>query len=257
MLKKNLPVSGRKALSSKRKNSADTRGTPTQTLPHLYYPAFLNLKGKTAVVIGGGKVAERKVLSLLKAGSGVKVISPKLTKRIEKEKLKGRIKHIPRQYRKSDLKNAFLVIAATDSQVINDRVSKDAPSLVNVVDIPDLCNLIVPSVMNRGPLNIAVSTSGISPALSRSIRKELEKLYGPEFNNYLKLLKKIRLKATKIIDDKKKRREFLKAIASGKMMRMLRQKGFKETGKVVVDLFRKAKRNNALKKEVDERTDSS
>jgi precorrin-2 dehydrogenase/sirohydrochlorin ferrochelatase len=215
---------------------------PNPVMPKAYYPAFLNLKDKIAVVIGGGKVAERKVVSLLKAGSDVKVISPKLTKRIEKEKLKGRIKHIPRQYRKGDLKNAFLVIAATDSPTINDRVSKDAPSLVNVVDIPDLCNFIVPSVMNRGPLNIAVSTSGISPALSRSIRKELEKFYGSEFNNYLKLLKKIRSKALDVIDDKKKRGEFLKAIASEKMMRMLRQKGFKETRKVVDDLFIKAKK---------------
>jgi len=212
---------------------------PNHVTPKVYYPAFLNLKGKTAVVIGGGKVAERKVVGLLKAGSDVKVISPYLTKRIEKEKQRGRIKHIPRQYRKDDLKNAFLVIAATDSPTINDRVSEDAPSLVNVVDIPDLCNFIVPSVMNRGPLNIAVSTSGVSPALSRSIRKELEKLYVPEFNNYLKLLKKIRSKALEVIDDKKKRGEFLKAIASEKMIRMLRQKGFKEARKVVDDLFRK------------------
>jgi precorrin-2 dehydrogenase/sirohydrochlorin ferrochelatase len=213
---------------------------PNPVMPKAYYPAFLNLKGKIAVVIGGGKVAERKVVSLLKAGSDVKVISPYLTKRIEKEKLRGRIKHIPRQYRKGDLKNAFLVIAATDFPTINDRVSKDAPSLVNVVDIPDLCNFIVPSVMNRGPLNIAVSTSGVSPALSRSIRKELEKLYGPEFNNYLKLLKKIRSKTLDVIDDRKKRGEFLKAVASEKMMRMLREKGFRETGRVIVDLFKKA-----------------
>jgi len=249
MQKKNLPVSGRKALNLKCKSSADTKGTPTQTLPprgggmggwgtHVYYPAFLNLKGKTAVVIGGGKVAERKILTLLKAGSDVKVISPHLTKRIEKEKLRGRIKHIPRQYGKGDLKDAFLVIAATDSPTINDRVSKDAPSLVNVVDTPYLCNFIVPSIMNRGPLNIAVSTSGISPALSRSIRKELEKLYGPEFNNYLKLLRKIRSKALDVIDDKKKRGELLKAISSEKMIRMLRQKGFRETRKIAEDLFK-------------------
>ena len=212
---------------------------PNPVTPKAYYPAFLNLKGKIAVVIGGGKVAERKVVTLLKAGSNVKVVSPYLTKRIGKEKLRGRIKHIPRQYRKGDLKNAFLVIAATDSHPINDRVSKDASCLVNVVDTPSLCKFIVPSVMNRGPLNIAVSTSGVSPALSRSIRKELEKLYGPEFNNYLKLLKKTRSKALEVIDDKKKRGEFLKAIASEKMVRMLRQKGFKETRKVVDDLFRK------------------
>jgi precorrin-2 dehydrogenase/sirohydrochlorin ferrochelatase len=227
------------------------KDTPTLTLPprgggkgggeSRYYPVFLNLKGKRAVVIGGGKVAERKILSLLKAGSDVKVISPYLTKRLEKEKLSGRIKHISRQYRKGDLKNAFLVIVATDSPVINDRVSKDASCLVNVVDAPSLCNFIVPSVMNRGPLNIAVSTSGISPALSRSIRKELEKRYGPEFNNYLKLLKKIRSKAVEVIDDKKKRGEFLKAIASEKIINILREKGFKETKKVVDELFEKVK----------------
>jgi precorrin-2 dehydrogenase/sirohydrochlorin ferrochelatase len=180
------------------------KDTPTLTLPprwggegggeSRYYPVFLNLKGKKAVVVGGGKVAERKILSLLKAGSDVKVISPYLTKRLEKEKLRGRIKHTPRQYRKGDLESVFLVIAATDSGVINERVSKDAPYLVNVVDTPHLCNFIVPSIVNRGLLTIAVSTSGVSPGLSRSIRKELEKLYGPEFANYLKSVKVIRAK---------------------------------------------------------------
>ena len=207
--------------------------------PEVYYPAFLNLKNKKAVVVGGGKVAERKTLSLLKAGSDVKVISPYLTKRLEKEKLRGRIEHIPRQYRKGDLKSVFLVIAATDSGVINERVSKDAPYLVNVVDTPHLCNFIVPSIVNRGLLTIAVSTSGVSPGLSRSIRKELEKLYGPEFASYLKSVKLIRAKALKLIQDKKKRGELLKAIASEKMINILREKGFKETKKVVEELFNK------------------
>jgi precorrin-2 dehydrogenase/sirohydrochlorin ferrochelatase len=252
MLKKNSLVSGRKALSLKRKNSADTKGTPTQTLPprgggkggggtHVYYPAFLNLKGKKAVVIGGGKVAERKILALLKTGADITVTSPEITKKIEKEKLKGRIKHITRQYRKGDLKNAFLVIAATDYPAINERVSKDALCLVNVVDTPDLCNFIVPSIMNRGLLNIAVSSSGISPALSRSIRKELEKLYGPEFAIYLNSLKIIRTEAIKTIKDKKKRGEFLKDIASEKMIRMLRREGLRKTKRVAIDLFRKIK----------------
>ena len=207
--------------------------------PEVYYPAFLNLKNKKAVVVGGGKVAERKTLSLLKAGSDVKVISPYLTKRLEKEKLRGRIEHIPRQYRKGDFKSVFLVIAATDSGVINERVSKDAPYLVNVVDTPHLCNFIVPSIVNRGLLTIAVSTTGVSPGLSRSIRKELEKLYGPEFANYLKSVKVIRSKALKLIQDKKKRGELLKAIASEKIINILREKGFKETKKVVEELFNK------------------
>jgi precorrin-2 dehydrogenase/sirohydrochlorin ferrochelatase len=125
--------------------------------------------------------------------------------------------------------------------VINERVSKDAPCLVNVVDTPHLCNFIVPSIVNRGLLTIAVSTSGVSPGLSRSIRKELEKLYGPEFTNYLKSVKVIRAKALKLIQDKKKRGKLLKAIASEKMLEMLRIKGLSKTEKVAVDLFKKAR----------------
>lgn len=223
----------------KRKEPVSNSSNPVA--PKVYYPVFLNLKGKKAVVIGGGKVAERKILALLKTGADITVTSPEITKKIEKEKLKGRIKHITRQYRKGDLKNAFLVIAATDHPAINERVSKDAFCLVNVVDTPYLCNFIVPSIMNRGLLNIAVSSSGISPALSRSIRKELEKLYGPEFAIYLNSLKIIRTEAIKTIKDKKKRGEFLKDIASEKMIRMLREKGSGEAKKVAEDLFRKVK----------------
>lgn len=198
------------------------------------YPAFLNLKGKRAVVIGGGKVAERKILTLLKAGADITVISPELTKRIEGEKQKGNIKYIQRQYRKSDLKNAFLVIAATDSQDINKKVSKDASCPVNVVDSPSLCNFIVPSVIKRGPLTIAVSTSGISPALSKSIRGELQKLYGPEFAKYLITLEKIRKKAMREIRDKKERTRFLRNLASERVIEILRQKGFKEIAKILL-----------------------
>lgn len=179
-----------------------------------YYPVFLNLKNKGCVVVGGGKVAERKVLSLLKSGAEVTVISPELTKRLKKESLSGRIKHIPRRYKKGDLKNAFLVIAATDSNEINEKVSEDAPHLINVVDVPSLCNFIVPSMVKRGPLTIAISTSGVSPSMAKTIRKELEKLYGPEFARYLNSLKKIRIKAMAEIKDKKERERFLKKLAA-------------------------------------------
>jgi precorrin-2 dehydrogenase/sirohydrochlorin ferrochelatase len=198
-------------------------------IPHyVYYPVFLNLKGKRVVVIGGGKVAERKIRALLKAGAEITVVSPAITEQIEREKQKGGIKHIPRQYKKGDSNRAFLVIAATDSLEINKKVSENASCLVNVVDSPSLCNFIVPSVIKRGPLTIAVSTSGISPALSKSIRKELEKLYGTEFVRYLKLLGKIRGKAMKEIKDKKRRTEFLNNLASEEVISMLRQKGFKK-----------------------------
>jgi precorrin-2 dehydrogenase / sirohydrochlorin ferrochelatase len=222
----------------KRRSGCIERPTP---VPPSYYPVFLNLSGKKAVVIGGGRVAERKIAPLLKAGARVTVISPAITKKIERIKQNKRLKHIARFYRKGDLKGAFLVIAATDSGDVNEQVSVVASCLVNVVDTPHLCNFIVPSTMMRGPLSIAVSTSGISPALSRSIRKELEKVYGSEFSQYLQSLRKIRRDAMETIHDKKKRTEFLKCIASEKMIKKLRGKGLREMKKETEDLLKKAK----------------
>ncbi len=206
-----------------------------------YYPLFLNLKEKKTVVVGGGKVAERKILSLIRTGAEITVISPEITKRIEKEKEKGRIRHISRQYRRGDLKNTFLVIAATDSRAVNEKVSQDSPCLVNVVDTPELCNFIVPAVINRGPLTIAVSTAGVSPALSRSVRQELERMYGPEISDYLKFLKKIRAEARKSIRDPKKRGILLKAVASENMLKILRKNGCASAKGAAKDLFHKAK----------------
>jgi precorrin-2 dehydrogenase/sirohydrochlorin ferrochelatase len=219
---------------------------PESTNPVLpggvYYPVFLNLKDRRVVVVGGGKVAERKVLALLRCGADLTVVSPEITRNIEREKKKGGIKHIRRQYRKADLRAAFLVIAATDSPEINERVSRDAPCLVNVVDTPHLCNFIVPSVIKRGALTIAISTGGISPALSRSVREELEKIFGAEFSAYLKSLKCIRMEAMKGITDRKRRTEFLKSLASAEMLRILRKKGCGEAKRRAMDSLKKAKR---------------
>ena len=210
------------------------------TAPTTYYPAFLNLRGKKVVVVGGGRVAERKILALLGTGADITVVSPDITKRLEKEKTKRTLKHIGHRYRKGDIDNAFLAIAATDSVITNERVSRDAPCLVNVVDTPKLCNFFVPSTVNRGHLTIAISTGGVSPAFSKSIRKELEKEFGPEIARYLTVLRKIRAEALKTISDNEKRGRFLKALASDEMLRLLRDKGLEEAKRRVYDLFKKA-----------------
>ena len=197
-----------------------------------YYPVFLNLNGKKAVVVGGGRVAERKVLSLLSAGADITVISPSLTGRLKRALSGGRIRHLARVYRKNDLKGAFLVIAATDSPETNRRVSVDAPSLVNVVDVPAECNFITPSVVRRGPLLLAISTSGTSPALAKTLREELQKSYGPELSEYLKFLKGIRTKAMTAIPQKDKREDFLKGLASEEILALLRTKGFDAVRKI-------------------------
>lgn len=210
-------------------------------LPGVYYPVFLNLKNRKVVVVGGGEVAERKMLALLRAGADLTVISPEITRKIEIEKKRGRIKHIRRKYRKGDLRGVFLVIAATDSSAVNGMISRDAPCLVNIVDTPRLCNFIVPSVMKRGDMAIAISTGGISPALSRSIRKELKKLYPSDFSGYLKSLRSIRAGALKGIGDKRKRTEFLKSLASEEMLGILRERGYGEAKRRAVDLLKKTK----------------
>ncbi|HET6516479.1 MAG TPA: bifunctional precorrin-2 dehydrogenase/sirohydrochlorin ferrochelatase [Thermodesulfovibrionales bacterium] len=179
------------------------------------YPLFLDLTGKECIIVGGGKVAERKCSTLLKTGAAVTVISPDLTVTLGKYKDKGLVLHKQRLYRKGDIETAFLVIAATDSQETNRRVADDATvagKLLNVVDTPSLCNCIMPSVVRRGLLTIAISTSGASPAMAKAIRKEIEELYGPEFARYLKAVKMVRDKAVEEIPNKKERERFLKGL---------------------------------------------
>jgi len=191
-----------------------------------YYPAFIDLHEREAVVVGGGNVAERKVRALIRAGASVKVISPHLTENLTKLKRKGLLKHIRRNYRRGDLRGAFIVIAGTSSVLTNERIAADARNLVNVIDVPTQGNFIVPSVVSRGKLTIAISTGGASPAVSKAIRKEMEKLYGKEFDRYLRFLETIRKKASAKITDTKTRNAFLKSLASEELLTMLRSKGF-------------------------------
>jgi precorrin-2 dehydrogenase/sirohydrochlorin ferrochelatase len=204
-----------------------------------YYPAFLNLKGKKAVVVGGGNVAERKVLTLIKANANVTVISPVLTKRLQKEKEAKRLRHISRAYRYGDLQGSFLVIAATDSPELNTKVAQEAPGLLNVVDVPAECNFIAPSVVKRGPLVLAISTGGTSPAFAKAIRKEIEKSYGKVFSDYLGFVKVLRSRAMQEISDKKSREKFLKSLASGELLDTLRRKGLDTVKKSVMVRFNK------------------
>jgi precorrin-2 dehydrogenase / sirohydrochlorin ferrochelatase len=204
-----------------------------------YYPAFLNLNGKKAVVVGGGSIAERKILTLLKSGAEVTVISPVLTPRLLKEKQTCRIKHLARRYRQGDLKGTFLVIAATDSPEVNTKIAGEAPCLLNVVDVPENCNFISPSIVKRGQLVFAISTGGTSPALAKVVRKELETLYGKEFSDYLDFVKTLRPSVMQEIKNRAARERFLKSLGSKKILDMLRTKGPEEVKTSVIKRFRK------------------
>ncbi len=204
-----------------------------------YYSAFVDLTDKPCIVVGGGRVAERKVAGLLEAGAKrVKVVSPNLTKELLSRKSAGSIKHSGHRFTPADLRGAYLVIAATDYPEENRRIAGAAGNmgipLVNVVDMPEHCGFIVPSTVRRGPLTIAVSTSGASPAMARAIREELEGLYGPAFGKYLKSLERERTIALRRIKDPAERERFLKSLASDKILKMLRegkQPQLRRTGK--------------------------
>lgn len=202
-----------------------------------YYPAYLDLNRRKAVVVGGGGVAERKVLSLIKAGAEVRVISPRITDRLQKLKDRGLITHVNRTYRTGDVKDAFIVIAGTSSAEVNTKVARESGQLVNVVDPPSEGNFIVPSVVKNGPLTIAISTEGASPAVSKALRREFEKHYGKDFALYLRFVEKVRKQAIATLTDKKKREKFLKSLASEEAFSILKNKGFRAISqKVLSDL---------------------
>jgi len=160
-----------------------------------YYPVYLDLNGRLAIVIGGGSVAERKAITLLRYGADVLVISPDVTTAIDALVAEGLIEHEQRGYVRGDLAGAFLVVCATDSTEVNRAVYQEAEGmgcLVNVVDVPELCNFIVPSIVQRGPMQIAISTAGAAPTVAKRVRKRLEHEFGPEWEPYVTLLGQVR-----------------------------------------------------------------
>lgn len=181
------------------------------------YPMMVDLSDRHVLVVGGGKVAERKILSLLAANANLIVVSPKVTSTIWSFKEKEQIKLYQRDYQTSDGAGCFLVIAATDQPLINRQVYEDAHERnqwINVVDQPSLCNFTVPSVVKRGKLTITISTEGASPALAKQIRQDLESEYGYEYELLLELTQEIRLRLQWEIDDPQIRYELMKEIVS-------------------------------------------
>jgi precorrin-2 dehydrogenase/sirohydrochlorin ferrochelatase len=180
-----------------------------------YYPVCIDLVGKSCVVVGGGEVAERKALSLLECGAHVSVISPELTPRLEELAATGKIAIERRSYVCGDLAHCFLVIGATDSEEINCQVCAEAEKrgvLCNIVDAPSLCSFIVPSVINRGDIQIAISTNGKSPMLSRRIREHLEGVFGEEYAEFVNLLGDLREEIQESFPEEAERRKVIECL---------------------------------------------
>lgn len=159
------------------------------------FPAFLKVEGRRCVVVGAGRIAEQKLEGLLAAGASIRVIAPTASARIRELAQAGRIELAERVFAAADLKDAFLVIAATGHASVNEQVFREAERrgiLCNAVDDPERCHFYYPAVVNRGDLQIAISTAGKSPALAQRIRLELEKQFAPDFGQWLAWLGRVR-----------------------------------------------------------------
>jgi len=155
----------------------------------------LALDGRPALVVGAGPIAARKVKDLLSGGARVTVVAPAVCEEIEGLAREGRIAVIRQPYESPNLREIFVVVAATNDEDLNARVSRDAQALgilVNVVDRPALCTFTLPAVVRRGDLTLAAATDGRCPAFSSALKEELESDYGPEYADTLELLAELR-----------------------------------------------------------------
>ena len=162
-----------------------------------YYPVHLDIQNRNCLVVGGGGVGTRKVMTLLDCGANVTVISPVVSHQLRDYAISGLIKLKERPYQSGDLDGMFLVIGATDDEVLNRQISSDADhlnTLCNIADRPQVCNFILPAIVQRDDLIITISTSGKSPALAKKLRKSLEFQFGEEYAVFLKLMGAIRKK---------------------------------------------------------------
>ena len=181
-----------------------------------YYMACLDLEARSCLVVGGGSVGLEKARGLLDCGARVTVVAPGVgdeVRRLDVEVLE-------REYHASDLDGRFLVVAATSKVTLNRRIYKDAQSqslLCNVVDVPDLCNFILPAVLRVDPIAIAVSTGGASPALAQRIRDDIADLIGPEHAELARKLRELRPWVRKQYPTYEERRRFFADLVASEL----------------------------------------
>ena len=199
-----------------------------------YYPIFLDIENRNVVIIGGGEVCARKAETMMRYGAKVTIVSPELTPEIERWAGNGQLAIHRKRYDTADIEDAHIVIASTDDTSVNERVAADARALripVNVVDVTHLCEFIVPAIIEKDGIQIAISTGGKSPALARTLKEDLNRTVGAEYSEINHLLGSLRDSAkAKLPTDVDRKHFFDGIIARG-----------------VLDLLREGKRNDAYR----------
>ena len=183
-----------------------------------FYIACLRLSGRDCLVVGGGEVAHEKVEGLLACDGRVTVVAPEAVEQLRAYAEEGSIRWEPREYRAADLEGKFMAIAATASTEVNISVYDDAERramLVNVVDVPSLCNFILPAIVRSGPLAIAISTAGASPALAKRMKREISEAFGEPYARLAVILNDARGWAKATLPTYQDRKLFFERIVNG------------------------------------------
>ena len=181
------------------------------------FPMFLKLEGRQCLVVGAGRVGERKIGGLLESGAHIRVVALDASPIVRQWARSGKIDLELRPFVADDLDGAFLAVVATNSRTLNERVYHEAQKrrvLCNVVDVPDLCDFFYPAVVRRGDLQIAVSTAGQSPSLAQQIRQQLEKQFGPGYAVWVAELGETRKLILASDLDKDRKLDLLHSLAS-------------------------------------------
>jgi siroheme synthase-like protein len=183
-----------------------------------FYIACLRLSGRTSLVVGGGDIGLEKVEGLLACGGDVVLVAPQAHPALQELAAEGSITWHEREYRAEDLDGCLIAIAATDDTEVNIQVFNDAEQramLVNVVDVPPLCNFILPAIVRTGPLAVAISTAGASPALAKRMKREISELFGEPYATLAVLLNDARGWAKGTLPTYQDRKEFFEGIVNG------------------------------------------
>ena len=191
-----------------------------------YYPVYLDIEEREVLIIGGGNVCARKAETMMKYGAHVTIVSPEFTDEIEQWAAQGVLALRRKPYEEPDLNGASIVIASTDDPCINARIARDCRRRkipVNVVDVTHLCEFIVPAIVESGSIQIAVSTGGKSPALARTLKEDLQKFVGPEYDEVNQVLGSLRSAAKKTLPTDIDRKRFFDSIIAQGILDMLRE----------------------------------
>lgn len=190
-----------------------------------YYPIYLDIEGRDVLIIGGGNVCARKAETMMNYGALVTVVSPELTEEIEGWAREGSLKIHRKMYDAGDLDGATIVIASTDHQSVNEQIAADCRARripVNVVDVTHLCEFIVPAIIEKDGIQIAISTGGKSPALARTLKEDLQRTIGPEYAEVNDLLGSLRYSAKAVLPTDIDRKRFFDAIIAKGVLEMIR-----------------------------------